>query len=143
MLQSLNLKILIFKYKEITFWLFATDKLMTPPKTLEYWIGLQNLRRHMCYRALKIKQLGSLRLLISVHSNTKSHNLNKSVIYICCYQSSRMELIICKEPLVCQILSQHKDRLFCKLNIYNNLSFRWMGKISRKPVTLFNQIAPW
>ena len=32
-----------------------TDKCVAPPITFVYWFGLQNLRRHMCCRAIKTK----------------------------------------------------------------------------------------
>ena len=39
-------------------WKIETDKRVAPPIMFVYWIGLQNLKRHMCCRAIKTKLIG-------------------------------------------------------------------------------------
>ena len=44
--------------KDINWFIIETDKRVAPPIPFVYWLGLQNLRRHMCCRAIKTKRIG-------------------------------------------------------------------------------------
>ena len=51
-----------------TFYPMDTDKRVLPPIPFVYCFGLQNLRRHMCCRAIKNKWYRGRHTFISVHS---------------------------------------------------------------------------